>query len=147
LGAVRLTVFEKSNPKVKRCLIFKQKIGEVKAAKSVIFFWQNQSLIGIFYNCDESFCAWLTEITHSGNFQKGAIYVRDFQGSCDTTLNWIFILFIISSLIMTQIFHLFVDFDILWKGDLFVLFFSSKKIIFAIFMNYYFLYISHLPFG
>ena len=86
MGAVRLTVFEKSNPKVKRCLIFKQKIGEVKAAKSVIFFWQNQSLIGIFYNCDESFCAWLTEISHSGNFRKGAIYVGDFQGSCDTTL-------------------------------------------------------------
>ena len=87
LGAARSTVFEKNNFKVIWCLIFEQKIGEVKAPKSLSFFFlQNQSLIDIFYNCDESFCAWLTEILHSSNFQKGAIYVRDFQGSCDTTL-------------------------------------------------------------
>ena len=50
-----------------------------------------QSLIDIFYNCDESFCTWLTEIVHSSNFQKAAIYVHNFQGSCDTTFtkNWL----------------------------------------------------------
>ena len=83
--AICTAVLEKSNSKVKRCLIFEGKIGKVKAVKSLIFFYQIK-YSDIFYNCDESFCAWLTEIVHSSNFQKAAIYARNFQGSLDTTL-------------------------------------------------------------
>jgi len=45
-----------------------------------------KSLIDIFYNWNESFCTWLTEIVHSSNFKKAVIYVHNFQGFCDTTL-------------------------------------------------------------
>ena len=87
LVAICTAVLEKSNSKINRCLILEGKIGKVKAAKSLIFFLPNQSWIAIFYNCDESFCAWLTEIVHSSNFQKAAIYARNLQGSLDITLN------------------------------------------------------------
>ena len=38
LGEVRSTVFEKSNFKVKRSLIFELKMGNVKSSKPLIFF-------------------------------------------------------------------------------------------------------------
>ena len=73
---------------VKRCLILEGEIVNVKAANSN-FFLPNQSLLDIFYNvnCDESFCAWLTEIVLPSNFQKAVIYIHNFQGLCDTTLS------------------------------------------------------------
>ena len=38
--AICTAVLKKSNSKVKQCLIFEGKIGKVKAAKSLIFFYQ-----------------------------------------------------------------------------------------------------------
>ena len=46
--AICTAVLEKSNSKVKRCLIFEGKIGKVKAAKSLIFFYQIKASLTYF---------------------------------------------------------------------------------------------------